>query len=143
MAHSDFSTFTLRTQWQQELDTLVAAAADACQPTGSSAGRQVASEDLRDFRSYPCPFDTMRNRALEALNDLTLADIGHAIGHLQNVQQQLMDAQTGLQAISMTDSPQPLGQARRALTALQEVSDQYPGVAKAAQQLGKALDKVN
>lgn len=142
MAHSDFSTFTSRAQWQQELDTLVAAAAAACQPTSTSASRQVASEDLRDLRNYPCPFDTMRGRALEALNDLALADIGHAIGHLTSVQLQLQEAQTSLKAINRPDKNQPLRQARRALTVLQEVSDQHPEVAEAAYELGKALDKV-
>lgn len=142
MAHSNFSKFDSYDQWQQELNALIANANNALMPTGTPDARQAANIDLSDFRYYPCPFDDLRSLAQQELYKLALADIGHALGHLQSAQQQLLDDQQGLTDSGLADTHQPVRQARRALTALQEVSSRHPEVAKAAQQLGKALDKV-
>ena len=144
MSDIDFDALDTDADWQQALTTLVANAADACRPGATAADREAARSDLRDFRNYPCPFEDMRRTALEALNDLTLADIGQALHSLQDLQEQLNKDKKGF-AVARTAAAAPPSQLRRARVALEDLhayADELPGLAEQLNALQASIDQL-
>ncbi len=105
---ADFDNLTSRGDWQSALDNLLAMAAQA----NDAATRDSYRRDLRSFRNA-CPFGDIRDRALEALNNLSLADIDQALSHLHNVRQRLLDDQHHLQSTSAASAEDPILMTRR------------------------------
>lgn len=144
MATINFDALDNDADWRQALSTLVADAARACQPGSSPIDREAARDDLRSFRNYPCPFEDMRRTALEAINDLTLADIDQALGALQDLQRQLKQDKSGF-VLARTAAAQPLSQLRRARTtmaALHAYSAEQPGLTEQLDALKISLDQL-
>lgn len=132
---ADFTNLDSRVDWQGALDELQ----DAARRALEAPARDAARQDLRGFRDA-CPFEDLRESALHALNDLSLADVDHALGHLQNVRQQLLDDQRYLQDARAAGTHRPIAQARRALVALGH--ENRPELTDAVQTLDEALQKV-
>jgi hypothetical protein len=144
MSDIDFDALDTDADWQQALTTLVANAADACRPGAIAADREAARGDLRDFRNYPCPFEDMRRTALEALNDLTLADIGQAFHSLQGLQKQLNKDKKGF-AVARTAAAAPASQLRRArvaIEALHAYAGELPGLTEQLNALQASIDQL-
>jgi hypothetical protein len=144
MSDIDFDALATDADWQQALATLVANAADACRPGATAADREAARGDLRDFRNYPCPFEDMRRTALEALNDLTLADINQALHSLQDLQKQLNKDKKGFAVarVAAAAPPSQLRRARVAIEALHAYTGELPGLAEQLNALQASIDQL-
>ncbi|GAA4003033.1 hypothetical protein GCM10022408_13180 [Hymenobacter fastidiosus] len=140
MSHSDFALLNSYEEWEQELDTLVVAADAACHPTSTQNERQTARQDLIEYRES-CPFGDLKDRALESLNDLSLAEIGNTLDHLQGLQRQIKSRQASPQMMAPVGQPQTrhMPDTNETMTSK---TNQTQAVAQQIRELGQTLQQV-